>query len=62
MDIPTIAAEIAASIMASCAPGALPSQRLMLTKFVDAYGLVVPSESDHRRICDLVGALINKRR
>jgi hypothetical protein len=60
MDIPAIAHEIAASIMAGCAPGAISSHALMLDRFVSAYerfGLS-PSEGQHQDIADRVGALI----
>jgi hypothetical protein len=61
MDISTIAAEIAASIMAACAPGMLPTSEMLLHKFVDVYGDVTPTEFEHRRICALVLAQIDKR-
>jgi hypothetical protein len=60
IDIPALAQEIAASIMAGCSPGAIPSHALMLDRFVSAYerfGLS-PSEGQHQQIADRVRALI----
>ena len=70
MDIPAIAQEIAASIMAVCVPGTIPSPTLVPTlvrEFTNAYELfelfdISPCERDHQQIADLVGELINKRR
>jgi hypothetical protein len=62
MDIPAIAAEIAAAITAA-SPAAFPSHELMLHRFTDAYDRLgaFPSESDHQRVCDLVRAAITGR-
>jgi hypothetical protein len=76
MDIPAIATELAAAIMAA-SPAALPSHELMLQKFTDAHDRLgqplsegdhtklsqrsFPSESDHQRVCSLVRAMIDKR-
>jgi hypothetical protein len=64
MDIPAIAQEIAASIMAVCVPGTIPSHTLLVGEFTNAYELfdISPCERDHQQIADLVGELMNKRR
>jgi hypothetical protein len=61
MDIPVIATEIAAAIMAASS-AAFPSHELMLQRFTDAYDRLgaLPSESDHQRVCDLVRAMITR--
>jgi hypothetical protein len=56
--INAVATEIAAAVMASCAPGTLPTSEMLLQKFCDAYKDAVPSDFVHRRVCDIVRAKI----
>jgi hypothetical protein len=62
MDIPAIAADITAAIMAGCAPGTIPSHALMLKVFTDVYEIHgMPSDSEHQAIAAQVGARIQVR-
>lgn len=59
MDIPAIAADITAAIMAGCAPGTIPSHALMLKVFTDVYEIQgMPDEDQHEQICDGVRKLL----
>jgi hypothetical protein len=62
MDIQIVAHEIAGAILASCAPGTIPSHTLMVREFANAYDLfgLSPSEHQHQQIADRVGALIDR--
>jgi hypothetical protein len=57
----TVAHEIAAAIMAGCAPG-MPTHELMLKVFTDVYEIRgMPDESQHQVIARQVGARIQVR-
>jgi hypothetical protein len=61
MDIQIVAHEIAAAIMAGCAPG-MPTHELMLKVFTDVYEIRgMPSDSEHQAIAAQVGARIQVR-
>jgi hypothetical protein len=61
--VETIAVEIAANILAACAPGTIPPFELTLRCFTDAYEKldVLPTESHHQQISDQVAELIRRR-